>query len=61
MAKWWKDRDDWLPGNPVEPPSHDRDSETDGQIPTEGIGDIADDDSDEFDDDDDLPDRGIDQ
>ena len=61
MAKWWKDREDWLPGRPVEPPHHDRDSDDESRIPTEDAGDISDDDSDEFDDDDDLPDRGIDQ
>ena len=59
MAKWWKDRDDWLPGNPAELPRHDPDSDDDSQIPTEDIGDV-DDELEEFDDVD-LPDRGIDQ
>ena len=59
MAKWWKDRDDWLPGNPIGPPRHDRDSDDDSQVPTEDIGDV-DDDSDEVDDVE-PPDRGVDQ
>ena len=59
MAKWWKDRDDWFPGNPVEPPRHDRDSGDDSQIPTEDIGDVADDS--DVPDDDDPPDQGVDQ
>ena len=58
MAKWWKDRDDWFPGKPVEPPRHDPDPD-DSQIPTEDIGD-ADNELDELDDVE-LPDRGVDQ
>jgi hypothetical protein len=60
MAKWWKDRDDWMPGSPLERPRHDRDSEDDSQIPTEDIGDVDDESSDEPDDVE-LPDRGVDQ
>ena len=48
-----------MPGNPIEPPRHDRDSEDESQLPTEDIGDV-DDELEELDDVD-FPDRGVDQ
>lgn len=59
MAKWWKDRDKWLPGKPAEPSRHDRDGDDHSPVPTEDIGPVDVDESDEFDDVE-LPDRGID-
>ena len=44
MAKWWKDRDKWMPGEPGnDPPRHDEDSEEDQDMPVEDIGDVGDD------------------
>ena len=59
MAKWWKDRDKWMPREPRnDPPRHDEDSEEDQDMPGEDIGDVADD-ADVFDDVE-PPDRGLD-
>ena len=57
-ATWWKDRDKWLPGVGHEPPAPGQ-SDEDPDFPHEDIGDIADDDSEELDDEE-LPDRGAD-
>ena len=60
MVKWWKDRDKWIPGEPDNnPPRHNDDSEEEQDLPGEDLGDVADDDSDNFDDVE-LPDRGLD-
>ena len=53
---WWKDRDEWMPdlGN-ESPPRLDSEEEQDFSV--EDAGDVANDDSDEFDDSN-LADRG---
>lgn len=44
MAKWWKDRDKWIRGEPGnDPPRHDEDSKEHEEMPGEDIGDVADD------------------
>lgn len=59
-AKWWKDRDNWVPEHLIKiPPGHTHETEEERQSPTEDIGEVADDDSDEFDDVE-PPDRGPD-
>jgi hypothetical protein len=57
MVTWWKDRDKWRPQVHESPP-HDKPEEQQ-DLPHEDIGDVAHDDSDDFDDVD-LPDRGTD-
>lgn len=57
-AKWWKDRDKWMPVPVPNPPRHHDTDESEPDLPGEDIGDVADDDSDEFDDVE-PPDRGL--
>ena len=62
MATWWQDRGRLLPDIyklPTGPRPGD-DSEDEPAVPTEDVGTVVDDDSDEFDDVK-LPDRGQDQ
>ena len=59
MATWWKDPGKFIPDLFKIPTRPDHNSEGEQEVPTEDIGSVADDDSDEFDDVE-LPDRGTD-
>lgn len=50
MVTWWKDRDKWLPGPDPDQPPKRFDHEDQPELPLEDAGDVADDNSDEFDD-----------
>jgi hypothetical protein len=61
MATWWRDREKLVPDIHIKIPTRpDHTSEEQEETPTEDIGSVTDDDSDEFDDVE-LPDRGQDQ
>ena len=61
MVRWWKDPDGTLSDKPGSnsPPRHDYNRSEDQQLPAEDIGEVTDDNSDEFDDVE-PPDRGPD-
>jgi hypothetical protein len=50
MAKWWKDRDRWMPRSPYLPPPRHGIDEGEPELSFEDVGDVADDDCGEFDD-----------
>ena len=61
MAKWWKDREPLSPGSLIKIPAMPRrNTEERKQVPGDDAGNVADDDSDEFDDVE-LPERGPDE